>query len=130
MDAAVQTDDEAVRAQTVAYVEGIHFSRPEAFEEMCHPNFLMTAVAGSGAPVFWNKAAYLERVAGRAPFPGAPSYDILDIDVGGDQIARVKLWVDVPPRRYEDHLGFLKVDGRWQLITKVFRTLKGPALEG
>ena len=27
----------------------------------------------------------------------------------------------VPPLRYEDHLGFVHVDGGWQLLTKVFR---------
>ena len=39
------------------------------------------------------------------------------------------LWVDVPPVRYEDHLGFINVDGQWKLLTKVFRTM-GPAQEG
>ncbi|MFC6583886.1 nuclear transport factor 2 family protein [Sulfitobacter aestuariivivens] len=30
--------------------------------------------------------------------------------------------MDVPPLRYEDHLGFVHVDGAWKLLTKVFRT--------
>jgi hypothetical protein len=34
----------------------------------------------------------------------------------------------VPPRRYEDHLGFVRVGGQWKLMTKVFRTMSGPAL--
>ena len=54
----------------------------------------------------------------------------MSVDVAGGEIARVHLWVDVPPRRFEDHLGFVRVDGDWKLITKVFRTMDGPALEG
>ena len=121
---------EAVRAQAVAYCEAIHHARPEVFEAMCHPAFAMTARTGSGATQHWDKAAYLARVGGRAPFAGAPSYEILSVDVAGDEIARVHLWVDVPPRRFEDHLGFVRTDGAWKLITKVFRTMDGPALEG
>ena len=130
MDGGMSPDHDAVRNQAVAYCEGIHRSTPETFVEMCHDNFLMTAVTGSGGAVFWDKAAYLERVRGRAPFEGDPSYEILSVDVAGGETARVHLWVDVPPRRFEDHLGFIRVDGDWKLITKVFRTMDGPAMEG
>lgn len=129
MDGGV-AEQSAVHALAVAYCEGIHHSRPEVFEEMCHDRFLMMAVTRAANAVFWDKAAYLERVAGRDPFPGEPSYEILNVDVAGDEIARVHLWVDVPPRRFEDHLGFIRVGGEWKLITKVFRTMDGPALDG
>lgn len=130
MDGAFKTDLDAVRALAVAYCEAIHFSRPTVFDEMCHERFAMTAATGSGKTQHWDKSAYLARVAARAPFEGQPSYEILGVDVAGGETARVHLWVDVPPRRYEDHLGFVKTDGAWKLITKVFRTMSGPALEG
>ncbi len=120
----------AVHERAVAYCKAIHHSRPEVFEEMCHERFAMTALTGSGGTQHWDKAGYLARVAGRAPAPGAPSYRVLSVDVAGDEIARVHLWVDVPPRRFEDHLGFVRTGGDWKLITKVFRTLDGPAMEG
>ncbi len=129
MDAATPSTD-IIRALAVDYCEGIHFARRDTFEKMCHDKFLMTAVTSSGGALFWDKTAYLDRVSGRDPFPGEPSYEIFSVDVAGDEIARVHLWVDVPPRRFEDHLGFVRVDGEWKLITKVFRTLDGPALEG
>jgi hypothetical protein len=128
MDGQSLDSAEAVRALAVAYCEGIHHARPDVFEDMCHERFAMTATAEGGL-VHWDKAAYLARVAGRDPFPGAPSYEIYTVDVAGDEIARVHLWVDVPPRRFEDHLGFVRVDGSWKLLTKVFRTMSGPALE-
>ncbi|MEO1140050.1 MAG: nuclear transport factor 2 family protein [Pseudomonadota bacterium] len=122
--------NDVIRTLAVAYCEAIHFSRPEVFEDMCHEKFLMTAVTGEGGTQFWDKTAYLARVAGRDPFEGDPSYEILNVDVAGDEIARVHLWVDVPPRRFEDHLGFVREGDRWKLITKVFRTMDGPALDG
>jgi hypothetical protein len=130
MDGMPTTDIDTIRALAVAYCEAIHFARPEVFVEMCHDRFHMTAVTGSGGTLFWDKPAYLARVGGRAPFPGQPSFEIFAIDVAGGEIARVHLRVDVPPRRYEDHLGFIRTGGRWQLMTKVFRTVAGPALEG
>jgi hypothetical protein len=111
----------AVLAQAEAYGEAVYHARAEVFEEMCHENFQMTLVAPEGL-TFWDKAAYLDRVRGRQAFAGAASYGIFSIDVSGDETARVHCWVDVPPLRYEDHLGFVKVDGRWMLLTKVFRT--------
>jgi hypothetical protein len=127
MDAATPAEA-AVRAQAEAYGEAVYHARAEIFEDMCHDRFHMTLIGPDGA-TFWDKAAYLERVRGRSAFPGDPSYEILSVDVAGDEIARVHLWVDVPPVRYEDHLGFVKVDGQWKLLTKVFRTM-GPAQEG
>jgi len=127
---AASADQEAVRAAAVAYCEAIHRSQPEVFVDLCHDNFLMTEVTPSGQANFWDKAAYLERVSSRDPFVGEPSYEILSVDVAGGETARAHLWLDVPQRRYEDHLGFIRVGGEWKLITKVFRTTDGPGLEG
>lgn len=129
MDARTPTQ-EAIQALAVAYCEAIHFSKADVFVDMCHENFVMTSVTPTGAAEFWDKSAYLERVRGRDPFPGEPSYEIYSVDVAGDEIARAHLWVDVPPMRYEDHLGFIRVDGAWKLMTKIFRTMSGPVKEG
>jgi hypothetical protein len=126
MDALTPAED-AVRAQVAAYGEAVYYARAEVFEDMCHDRFQMTLIDENGA-TFWDKPAYLERVRGRTAFPGEASFEILSVDVAGDEIARAHLWVDVPPLRYEDHLGFVKVDGQWKLLTKVFRTM-GPAQE-
>ena len=119
----------AIEKVAVAYCEAIHHARPEVFETMCHPNFHMTAMGAGGKPLFWDKPAYLKRVGGRDPFPGEPSYGIQSIDILGGEIAHVKLWVDVPPRRFEDYLGFALLDGEWRLMNKLFRTTEGPPLE-
>ncbi|WP_224814038.1 nuclear transport factor 2 family protein [Hasllibacter sp. MH4015] len=104
-----------------AYGEAVYYARADVFEDMCHDRFQMTLVEPEGS-TFWDKAAYLDRVRGRSAFDGAASYGITSVDVAGDEIARAHLWVDVPPLRYEDHLGFVKEGGSWKLLTKVFRT--------
>lgn len=104
-----------------AYCEAVYFARAEVFEDLCHDRFQMTLIE-NGEATFWDKASYLERVRGRNPFPEPASYEILSVDVAGSEIARAHLTVDVPPLRYEDHLGFVHVGGSWKLLTKVFRT--------
>ncbi|MCR9125383.1 MAG: nuclear transport factor 2 family protein [Rhodobacteraceae bacterium] len=125
-----ETAHSAVRAAAVAYCHGVHDADAAVFAALCHEAFHMSALAGSGAVPVWDKTAYLERLAARGPAEGAPVYEILDIDVAEDAIARVKLRVAVPPRVFEDYLGFIRVGAEWKLINKLFRTAEGPALEG
>ncbi len=115
------TDHADLRATAIAYAEAVWFARAEVFEEMCHARFQMTLIE-EGEATFWDKTSYLARVRGRQPFDGPAQYEILGLDEAGGEIARVHLTVDVPPKRYEDHLGFVRVDGSWKLLTKVFRT--------
>ncbi|SHH26146.1 nuclear transport factor 2 family protein [Marivita hallyeonensis] len=111
-----------VFAQAVAYSEAVYYARADVFKGMCHERFSMTLINDDGTTLHWDKASYLERVSGRTAFEGNASYEIKGIDVSGGTMARVHLWVDVPSARYEDHLGFVLVDGSWKLLTKVFRT--------
>lgn len=119
--------DSVLRAAAVEYCEGLHRANEATFDALCHDRFFMTSVQPDGRTLFIDKAAFVERIRNRAPIDGAPSYEILSIDVE-TEIAYVKLWVDMPPRRFCDYLGFFKVDGEWKLITKLFRTASGPAL--
>lgn len=120
MDGAAGSNRDAVREAALVYCDAVYFARAEVFEDLCHDSFQMTLIDG-GEATFWDKAAYLERVRGRVAFPAPAKYEILGLDVAGDEMARVHLTVDVPPLRYEDHLGFVHVDGAWKLLTKVFR---------
>ncbi|MFK7869006.1 MAG: nuclear transport factor 2 family protein [Roseobacter sp.] len=113
--------DTGLEAAALAYCDAVYFARAEVFETLCHDKFQMTLVE-NGQATFWDKHAYLERVRGRDAFPAPAQYEILSMDEAGGEIARVHLTVDVPPLRYEDHLGFIHVDGAWKLLTKVFRT--------
>lgn len=119
MSGTVQVHAEILE-QAKAYCEAVWYARTEVFEEMCHERFAMNLIEPDG-PTYWDKASFIERVSARAPAEGPASYEVLDVDVMGDQIARVHLWVDIPGTRFEDHLGFVNENGSWKLLTKVFR---------
>ena len=117
----------AVRAAATEYCEGLHRADEAVFEALCHDRFFMTSVQPDGRMLFIDKPAFVERIRGRTANEGAASYEILSVDVE-PEMAHVKLWVDLPPRRFCDYLGFFLVDGEWKLVTKLFRTASGPAL--
>ncbi|ROT98527.1 nuclear transport factor 2 family protein [Histidinibacterium lentulum] len=131
MDGAGSAGEEAaVRAAASAYCVALHEADAATLDALCHPRFAMSAPTPAGTALHWDKATFLERVGGREAFGGDPAFGIEAVDVAGGEIAHVRLWVDVPPRRYSDYLGFVKLGGEWKLITKLYRTLSGPALEG
>ena len=116
-----------VAGMAAAYCVALHNSDVAAFEAMCHERFFMTSAkpgaAPEGEPVFFDKTAFVERVRNRPAFSGEPVFEIMSVDIEGDEMAQVKLSVDMPPRRFHDYLGFYRVDGDWKLITKLFRTV-------
>jgi hypothetical protein len=116
-----ETAFETICAQAEAYCRAVWTADAAAFEEMCHERFNMTHVGPEGL-AYWDKTSFIARVSGRGPFPGPASFGIYGVDISGEEMARVHLWVDVPPLRYEDHLGFVKTGGGWKLLTKVYRT--------
>ena len=118
-----------VRAAAEGYCVALHEADADFLEALCHDRFFMTSVQPDGRQHVFDKAAFVARARARKPFEGAPSYEILSIDVE-PEMAHVKLWVDMAPRRFCDYLGFMLVDGEWKLATKLFRTAQGPALEG
>jgi hypothetical protein len=59
-------------------------------------------------------------------FPAPASYEIFSTSTCRRRDrARASLGRRAAGTRYEDHLGFVKVDGQWKLLTKVFRTWAG-----
>lgn len=122
MDGAMDPRAE-IRALAELYCRALHDSDYEAFERLCHDRYSMSSAGTGEGPVFFDKAAFVDRVKNRPAFSGEPSFEIFSIDIEGDEMASVKLRVDLPPRRFHDYLGFFRVDGEWKLITKLFRTV-------
>ena len=48
---------------------------------------------------------------------------IVSIDFSGPATAFAKVECQLPPRYFTDYLTLLKVDGRWQVISKAFHTV-------
>ena len=117
----------AVRAAAEGYCVALHTADADFLENLCHDRFFMTSKQPDGTELFFDKATFVARARSRDPFAGAPSFEILSVDVE-PEMALVKLWVDLEPRRYCDYLGFMRVGDDWKLVTKLYRTAKGPAM--
>jgi hypothetical protein len=126
MDAAVTDGTEAVREAALIYCEAVFKARADVFETLCHDAFHMVL---ADTQQVWDKPAYLARVAARDAAKGEPQYEIMAIEVDGD-MARVKLRVAIPGVMFEDYLGFIRVDGDWKLINKLFRDVTSLAGNG
>jgi hypothetical protein len=121
MDGAMDVTAE-IRAMAELYCQALHHSDVAAFEAMLDERFFMTTAGMGEGPAFFDRTTFIERVRNRPPFNGLPAYEIFDIDIEGNEMAHVKLSVDMPPRRFHDYLGFFRVGGEWKLVTKLFRT--------
>lgn len=117
-----------LRAAAESYCRALHDADAGALEELCHPRFLMSWTGPDGAVHTLDRAQFAARVGSRQPFDGAPEFEILETTTDGD-MAHVRLTVSVPPRRFRDHLGFLRGGGRWRLVNKLFVVADGPAME-
>ncbi|MEM7060274.1 MAG: nuclear transport factor 2 family protein [Pseudomonadota bacterium] len=122
------TAEAAVRAAAEGYCVALHTADADFLQNLCHDRFFMTSVQPTGTELFFDKSSFVARARARDPFEGDPSFEILSIDVE-PEMAHVKLWVDMAPRRYCDYLGFMPVNGEWKLVTKLFRTASGPGVE-
>ena len=50
-----------------------------------------------------------------------PRYDrIISIDISGPEAALAKVQIAYDDQFFTDYLSLLKIDGRWQIITKTF----------
>ena len=123
------TAEAAVRAAAEGYCVALHTADADFLENLCHDRFAMASVQPTGAQFFFDKQQFVDRARARDAFEGEPSFEILSIDIE-PEMAMVKLWVDMPPRRYCDYLGFMPVNGEWKLINKLYRTASGPVVEG
>ena len=122
--------DLGLMAAVTGYCRALHMADAAVLEDLCDARFLMHWVGADSQPRVIDKAAFVARVGKRTAFAGEPAYEILTVDVAGDEMAQVKLNVTVPPRIYTDQLGFFRVGGEWKLVTKLFRVASGPAMEG
>jgi Putative lumazine-binding len=124
----MSTAFDEVNAAAYAYCAALNAADGDALDALCHERFLMTWVKDDGTPRFLNKEKFVGGIRSLEADKDALSCEVISVDVEGTDIAHVKLWVDMPPRRYMDYLGFFRVEGEWRLITKLFRVAKGPEL--
>ena len=104
------------------YFDGFYASDVDKLKEVFHPNcHLMSATGGPLADD--DMDTVYARVAGRRP-PAAVSQKRLDrvlsIDKAGPEAALAKVQIAIGPKLFTDYLNLLLIDGRWQIISKIY----------
>jgi len=104
------------------YFDGFYASDVDLLKGVFHPNcHLLSATDGPLADD--DMAAVYVRVSGRTP-PAAVNQKRLDrvlsIDKAGPEAALAKVQIAIGPKLFTDYLNLLRIDGRWQIISKIY----------
>ena len=104
------------------YFDGLHHSDTERLRKVFHPQALY--VTATAEPlVVWSMDDYLPVVEGR-PSPAskgeAREDRIVSIELAGPVTSMARVECRIAPRSFTDILTLIHVDGRWQIISKVF----------
>ncbi len=112
----------AVTALLREYFDGLYFSDTQRLRRVFHPQALY-ATASDGTPLILSMKPYFE-VVDQRPAPasrGEARRDRIEsIHFVGPVTALAKVQCAIEPKHFTDLLTLIQVDGRWQIIAKVF----------
>lgn len=112
----------ALTALLREYFDGLYFSDTQRLERVFHPQAIY-ATASGGTPTILSMEPYFALVDQR-PAPASRTEQradrIVSIDFVGPVTALAKVQCTIRPRHFTDLLTLIHLDGRWQIIAKVF----------
>jgi hypothetical protein len=118
----MQAEFDAVAQVLSDYFDGLHRSDTAILERVFHPS-AQYASATDGSLLLRTMNEYLPIVDAR-PSPasrGEARRDrILSIEFAGPVTAFARVECAIAPKLFTDFLTLVKLDGRWQIIAKVF----------
>ena len=122
MSATRSHDYDAVIATLVDYFDGLFHSDTARLRRAMHPQaHYVCATDGSllklDMEAYW---AVVEQRASPASQGAAREDKIVSIEFAGPVTAFARVECAIPPKRFTDLLTLIKLDGRWQIISKVF----------
>ena len=106
------------------YFDGLYEGDTEKLGSVFHPVCHLFSNSG-GEFLDWSRDKWFEVVNGRLSpkSQGLSRHDrIISIDMSDEMTAIAKLNCAVPPRYFTDYLTLLKLGGRWQIVSKSFRS--------
>ncbi len=104
------------------YFDALHDSDAEALAAIFHPSAAYATATG-GALVRWSMEEYFPVVAERespASRGEARTDAIESVEFAGPVTALARVRCSIGPKHFTDLLSLVQVDGRWQIIAKVF----------
>lgn len=122
MEAAHSQDVEGLTGLAKAYFEAAYTMDAEKFATIFDPSASVTRRDDQGGAVVTPIAEWLDIVRGMSSPRDAGSVrrdEILSIAITGD-LAALKLRLRIPPREVTDLLSCFYLNGRWQIVQKVF----------
>jgi hypothetical protein len=121
-----------VTAVLADYFEGLYRSDSAILRRVFHPSALY-ACATDGTLLTLRMDEYFP-IIDKRPSPasrGDPKADrIIAIEFAGPVTALARVECSILPKRFIDLLTLIRVDGRWQVIAKVFHYELEPAAAG
>lgn len=112
----------ALGAQLREYFDGIYHSDTQRLRRVFHPQAVYATATG-GVPLILRMQEYFA-VVDQRPSPASRGETRTDriaaIDFVGPVTALAKVQCAIRPKHFTDLLTFIHVDGRWQIISKVF----------
>ncbi|MEM9440693.1 MAG: nuclear transport factor 2 family protein [Pseudomonadota bacterium] len=118
----MKTDCAQICAVAGSYIEALHRGDVDMLYRLFLPlAYLYGCPEGKlqAMPI----ADYLDLVANRQS-PKAQGYpctgNIVSIDMAGPYSSVVKVNVAVPPKEFVDLLSFVRVEGHWRIISKIY----------
>lgn len=119
---AVSEDFQAVAEVMALYFDGLYHSDTRRLARVFHPKAQYVCVT-DGSLLYREMAAYFPVVDAR-PSPASRGElrrdEIVAIDFAGTVTARAVVRCAIGARYFTDFLTLIKLDGRWQVISKVF----------
>lgn len=104
------------------YFDGLYHSDTKRLARVFHPQAIY-ACATEGTLTYHNMASYFPIVDQR-PSPASrnePRTDrIISLEFAGPVTAFARVECAIGPKAFTDLLTFVKLDGRWQIMAKVF----------
>lgn len=113
------------------YFDALHHSDADALSSIFHPGAVY-ATATEGPLLRWSMEEYFPIVAARespASRCEGRTDAIESIEFAGPVTALARVQCSIGPKRFTDLLTLVQVDGRWQIIAKVFHYELEPELE-
>ncbi len=112
----------AVAAALTTYFDGLHHSDTSRLRNVFHPDAIYVC-ATDGKLLKLSMQEYFP-IVDKRPSPASrndPRTDrILEIQFAGHVTAFARVECSIAPKSFIDFLTLIKLDGKWQIISKVF----------
>lgn len=115
-------DDKLIADLLKRYFDGLYHSDVECLSSVFHPKAFYSNTS-NGQLEQLSMPSYFERVRNRkspASLKQVRQDKVLFVDLIGKTTALAKVQCVIEPKFFTDFLSLLKVEGQWQIISKVF----------